>query len=84
MPKSRIAERIKTPQDKLEELQKVISKNISIKMAELELNQVSLAILSRISQPYISAKLSGKKTYSLFDLIRLSQALHCDIIDLIK
>lgn len=61
-----------------------IGSRIRGRRERLRISQEELAFRASISSPYLSQVESGKRNVSLDVLFRIAQALHLDIVQLLK
>lgn len=84
MPRSKIAERIKTPAMLESELHDVVTSNIKHLMLDRGFNQKTLEQLTGIQQGNISKRFNKGLHYSLYDIVVFAKALNVSVIDLLK
>lgn len=84
MPKSKVAEILKSDEQRTKDFQRVISLNVLKLMLEKNLTQYDMERLTGIKQSNMSYKLNGKIAITLGDIVKFAKALKVTPSDLTK
>jgi hypothetical protein len=62
----------------------LVAENVRAEMGRARLSGVQLAAMIKKTHPYVSRRLTGKVAFDTDDLVLISDALHINVLDLMR